>query len=113
MQISDPFYLQAAFMIPFRLGTVALNRPLVAILDFLRCKQGVFAPLQVFHELQENMLMTFANMLLYDDVAAQQLSQRSNIGIAFEKLHKAGIQLTTEPFFRRMLLAVNRKVNCT
>ena len=45
-------------------------------------------------------------MLVDERLAAQQMTSGAKTGIAYMSLSQAGIQLTTEPFFKSMLVAL-------
>ena len=45
-------------------------------------------------------------MLVDERLAAQQMTSGAKTGIAYTSLSQAGIQLTTEPFFKSMLVAL-------
>ncbi|CAH1261858.1 Hypp2472 [Branchiostoma lanceolatum] len=82
-------------------GSLSLNRQAITLLS------GLGVPDEEFFKLQERVLNQLAEMLLLDGAAVKALSG-TRVGINFQALHKSGISLTTEPFFRSMLLAVYR-----
>lgn len=45
-------------------------------------------------------------MLVNERLAAQQMTSGAKTGIAYMSLSRAGIQLTTEPFFKSLLVAL-------
>lgn len=45
-------------------------------------------------------------MLVDERLAVQQMTSGAKTGIAYMRLSQAGIQLTTEPFFKSMLVAL-------
>lgn len=45
-------------------------------------------------------------MLVDERLAAQQMTSGAKTGVAYMSLSQAGIQLTTEPFFKSMLVAL-------
>lgn len=51
--------------------------------------------------------------MLYDErLAVSQLTARTTFWAGFERLAEAGVQLSDEPFFRQMLLAMYRYSIC-
>ncbi|KAI8486629.1 hypothetical protein Bbelb_356040 [Branchiostoma belcheri] len=82
-------------------GALSLNRQAITLLS------GLGVPDAEFFKLQERVLNQLAEMLLLDAAAVKALSG-ARVGINFQALHNSGISLTTEPFFRSMLLAVYR-----
>ena len=54
------------------------------------------------------MLKTITDMLFEEEKAAEILKIKTQAMYNFEELSQAGIHLTTEPFFRSILLAVHR-----
>lgn len=89
--------LNFSFSVPLQ-----LNRPLIAMLNDLGVRHRVFL------RLQENMLKTITDMLFDEEKAAEVLKIKTQAMYDFEDLSHAGIHLTTEPFFRSILLAVHR-----
>ncbi|KAL1474155.1 hypothetical protein MTO96_038195 [Rhipicephalus appendiculatus] len=82
--------------------SVTLNRPLITILEQL----GV--PTDTFLYLQESMILEFTDALVNEARAVDVLSAWSKLQLPYEDLSKAGFQLTLDPFFRSLLLAVYR-----
>ncbi|KAL1478093.1 hypothetical protein MTO96_035232 [Rhipicephalus appendiculatus] len=82
--------------------SVTLNRPLITILEQL----GV--PTDTFVRLQENMILEFTDALVSESSAAEVLTAWSKLPLPYQELSKAGFQLTLDPFFRSLLLAVYR-----
>ncbi|GFY41076.1 RNA-dependent RNA polymerase 1, partial [Trichonephila inaurata madagascariensis] len=80
-----------------------LNRPLITILNDL----GV--PNETFLRLQENMLLNLTDTLVVEKKAAAFLSSMTSSQIFnYKDLSESGIFLTTEPFFRSLLLAFHQ-----
>ncbi|XP_037508921.1 LOW QUALITY PROTEIN: uncharacterized protein LOC119385548 [Rhipicephalus sanguineus] len=82
--------------------SVTLNRPLITILEQL----GV--PSDTFVRLQQNMILEFTDALVSESSAAEVLTAWSKLPLPYQELSKAGFQLTLDPFFRSLLLAVYR-----
>ncbi|XP_056022215.1 uncharacterized protein LOC125649621 [Ostrea edulis] len=80
-------------------GRLHLNRQVITLLS------GLGVPDKVFLSLQEDMLFSLADMMLYDKEALKALSGLS-INIKFKKLQKRGIVFIREPFFRSMLITI-------
>jgi hypothetical protein len=59
------------------------------------------------HQLLDAQLNALADMLYMDAAAADTLEQHTQCRYVFAELHAAGLALTTEPFFRSLLLAVH------
>ena len=78
-----------------------LNRQCIILLS------GLGVPDDVFIGLQDEMLRTLASILLFESVALESL-RRITIpgGMKFASLSRNGINVTLEPFFRSLLLAV-------
>lgn len=108
-----------------------MNRPFVMILDqvseksfrsrqqYHPCSTG--APGAAFlsedvhrrvcnriHELLDEELFNMADMLLEENASATALTTRTTLSIDFKALKNAGFTLTTEPFFRGLLLAIHQ-----
>lgn len=79
---------------------MTLNRPLITILEQL----GV--PEEVFLRLQETMVLEFTDALVTESSAIGVLSSWSKLMLPYHDLSRAGFQLTMDPFFRSLLLAV-------
>ncbi|XP_072033129.1 uncharacterized protein [Amphiura filiformis] len=81
-----------------------LNRQAITLLS------GLGVGDDIFKELQEGLLYELGGMFFDDDVAAKSLSRRAaqQTSINYRKVVEAGIRLTSEPFFRGLLLAVYR-----
>lgn len=80
-----------------------LNKQLITILD----QKGV--PVEVFLQIQQDMLRYLTAMLFENEKAAEYLSTHSAMpGIDFKSLANVGIGLNSEPFFRNILLAQHR-----
>ncbi|XP_077549800.1 uncharacterized protein LOC144162939 [Haemaphysalis longicornis] len=82
--------------------SVTLNRPLITILEQLGVQE------QVFMRLQETMILEFTDALVTESSAVGVLSSWSKLPLPYQDLSKAGFQLTLDPFFRSLLLAVYR-----
>ncbi|CAN8004352.1 unnamed protein product [Ixodes hexagonus] len=82
--------------------SVTLNRPLITILEQL----GV--PAHVFIRLQEDMILEFTDALVCERNAVDMLAAWAKLAMPFQELTRAGFQLTLDPFFRSLLLAVYR-----
>nr|XP_050023600.1 uncharacterized protein LOC126517839 [Dermacentor andersoni]XP_054920510.1 uncharacterized protein LOC126517839 [Dermacentor andersoni] len=82
--------------------SVTLNRPLITILEQL----GV--PTDTLIRLQENMILEFTDALVEESSAVNVLTAWSKLPLPYQDLSKAGFQLTLDPFFRSLLLAVYR-----
>ncbi|XP_040070228.1 uncharacterized protein LOC115329089 [Ixodes scapularis] len=82
--------------------SVTLNRPLITILEQL----GV--PADVFIRLQDDMILEFTDALVCERNAVEMLSSWAKLALPFQDLTRAGFQLTLDPFFRSLLLAVYR-----
>ena len=48
-------------------------------------------------------------MLVNEQLASQQMTSGAKTGIAYMSLSQAGIQLTTEPFFKSLLVALYKE----
>ncbi|GFU25130.1 probable RNA-dependent RNA polymerase 1 [Nephila pilipes] len=80
-----------------------LNRPFIAILHDM----GVDP--RIFLRMQEIMLQNIIDMLLEEEKAARYLNFRTPFSVfKFKDLSRSGINLTTEPFFRTLLLSLQR-----
>ncbi|XP_075732624.1 uncharacterized protein LOC142775166 [Rhipicephalus microplus] len=82
--------------------SMTLNRPLITILEQL------LVPTDAFVYLQESMILDFADALVNEARAVAVLSAWSKLQLPYEDLSKAGFQVTLDPFFRSLLLAVYR-----
>lgn len=94
----------------FFAGPVHLNRPLIMILDQVSKNQSLTTHQKVtdrIRRLLENELYTMADMLLSEKASVNALERRTPLDIKFRKLKDCGFYLTTEPFFRRLLLAIH------
>ncbi|XP_061173523.1 uncharacterized protein LOC133182687 [Saccostrea echinata] len=80
-------------------GRLHLNRQVITLLS------GLGVPDKVFLSLQEEMLFSLADMMIYDKEALKALSGLS-IEIKFKNLQKRGIVFIKEPFFRSMLITI-------
>jgi len=92
---------------------VALNRPLITILDQVSQNRGYGHQLSSeIHRLLENQLFSMADMLLDAYSSVEALKHNSSCGsitgVNLNSLHQSGFCLANEPFFRAMLLAVHR-----
>ncbi len=85
-------------------GRLYLNRQAITLLS------GLGIADDVFKELQEELLYELGGMFFDDDIAAKSLSLRASqqTTINYRRVVEAGIRLTSEPFFRGLLLAVYR-----
>lgn len=80
-----------------------LNRPVITLLNGLGVRHRMFL------RLQENMLKKLTDMLFEESKAAEFLQSKTPTNLYnFEELSKSGIHLTTEPFFKALLLALHR-----
>ncbi|GFS62896.1 RNA-dependent RNA polymerase 2 [Trichonephila inaurata madagascariensis] len=80
-----------------------LNRPFIAILHDMGVEPRIFL------RMQEIMLQNLIDMLLEEEKAAHYLnSQTAFSAIKFKDLSRSGICLTIEPFFRTLLLSLQR-----
>ncbi|KAF8782261.1 putative RNA-dependent RNA polymerase 1 like protein [Argiope bruennichi] len=80
-----------------------LNRPFISILNDLGVRHRTFS------KLQEEMLRTLTDMLFDEKKAASFLESKTpNQLFTYKDLSASGIYLTTEPFFRSLLLALHR-----
>lgn len=80
------------------------------ILDQVSAKQGPKTFLKVtntIHRLLEKELFTMAEMLLSETASVEALVSRTPLGIDFHRLKSSGFSLTSEPFFRGLLLAIH------
>ncbi|XP_077499924.1 uncharacterized protein LOC144110727 isoform X2 [Amblyomma americanum] len=82
--------------------SVTLNRPLITILEQL----GVTT--DTFLRLQQEMILEFTDALVQESTAIEVLSAWSKLPLPYQDLSSAGFQLTLDPFFRSLLLAVYR-----
>ena len=84
------------------IGSLYLNRQAITLLSGLGVKDIVF------RRLQEEMLLKMGRMLFDDEAAAKALtsskSQRTDIN--FNRVLESGVSLTTEPFFRGLLVDI-------
>ena len=62
-------------------------------------------PKEVFINLEINMILHHFNSLMDEKEAAKLLTESLSPVFPFITLHKSGITLTNEPFFRSLLLA--------
>lgn len=83
------------------LDLLYLNRQCIILLN------GLGVPDESFISLQDKMLRSLALMLLFETVALETL-QRANIpgGLKITALSRSGLNVTREPFFRSLLLAI-------
>ncbi|KAF8787350.1 uncharacterized protein LOC129972502 [Argiope bruennichi] len=77
-----------------------LNKHLITILE----QMGI--PKETFLDLQSDMMIHLLDSLMNESSAASLLAKTLQMDFPFEDLHKAGISLTNEPFFRSLLLLV-------
>uniref|UniRef100_T1E1M1 RNA-dependent RNA polymerase n=1 Tax=Cupiennius salei TaxID=6928 RepID=T1E1M1_CUPSA len=83
--------------------SLQLNRPFIALLNDLGVRHRTFL------RLQEDMLTTLTDMLFNEKKAAQFLKSKTPSALYdYEDLSASGICLTTEPFFKSLLLALHR-----
>ncbi|CAL1273134.1 unnamed protein product [Larinioides sclopetarius] len=83
--------------------SLQLNRPFITILNDLGVRHRTFS------KLQEEMLRTLTDMLFDEKKAASFLESKTpNQIFNYKELSASGIYLTTEPFFRSLLLALHR-----
>ncbi|XP_035231711.1 probable RNA-dependent RNA polymerase 1 [Stegodyphus dumicola] len=80
-----------------------LNRPFIAILNDLGIRHRTFL------KLQEDALNTLMKILFEEEKAASFLLSRTPSSLfPYKELSGSGIYLTTEPYFRSLLLALHR-----
>ncbi|GFQ93910.1 RNA-dependent RNA polymerase 1 [Trichonephila clavata] len=83
--------------------SLKLNRSFIAILNDMGVRHRTFL------RLQENMLRVLTDMLFDEIKAAEFLQSATPTRIfSYKDLSESGIFLTTEPFFRSLLLALHR-----
>ncbi|GFS81565.1 RNA-dependent RNA polymerase 1 [Nephila pilipes] len=83
--------------------SLQLNRPFITILNDMGVRHRTFL------KLQENMLRTLTDILFDENKAAEFLESKTpNQIFSYKDLSESGIFLTTEPFFRSLLLALHR-----
>lgn len=83
------------------LDRLYLNRQCIILLS------GLGVPDEAFISLQDKMLRSLALMLLFETIALDTLCH-ANIpgGLKVTALSRSGVNLTREPFFRSLLLAI-------
>lgn len=111
-------------------GLVSLNRPLIMILDQISAEPGKVLskrkranapppldPIQIrnqvcgrIRELLDDQLFFMADMLMKEDESVAALSTRTPLHFEFDRLRESGFELTTEPFFREMLMAIHKNL---
>lgn len=79
-----------------------MSRPLIIILEQL----GV--PKDTFVYLQERMILEFTDALVNECSAVEVFTAWSKLKLPYKELSEGGFQLTFDPFFRSLLLAVYR-----
>ncbi|XP_068758709.1 uncharacterized protein [Montipora capricornis] len=93
-----------------RLEVLQTSRPQAVYLNhqviMLLSNQGV--PDEVFISLQTDMLDKLAGMLVSEIDAIDLLGTGAKIGLSYHSISSAGIPLTTEPFFKSLLVAMYR-----
>ncbi|KAM7444491.1 hypothetical protein ABFA07_006888 [Porites harrisoni] len=93
-----------------RLEVLQTSRPQVVYLNhqviMLLSNQGV--PDDVFIRLQSKMLEKLAGMLVNENDAIELLGTGAKMGVSYKSLSSSGIPLTTEPFFKSLLVAMYR-----
>ncbi|XP_044182237.1 uncharacterized protein LOC114966062 isoform X2 [Acropora millepora] len=82
---------------------VFLNHQLIILLSSL----GI--PDEVFMNLQRRMLDRLAGMLVDEKLGTLQLVSGAKTGIGYKRLSEAGLQLTNEPFFKSLLVAIYKE----
>ncbi|XP_042904893.1 uncharacterized protein [Parasteatoda tepidariorum] len=83
--------------------TLQLNRPLITILNDLGVRHRTFL------KLQEDMLRNLTDMLIDEEKSWEYLTMNTSTHLFnFKTISESGIHLTTEPFFRSLLLALHR-----
>ncbi|XP_022809817.1 uncharacterized protein LOC111346816 [Stylophora pistillata] len=82
--------------------SVYLNHQVIMLLSNL----GV--PDKVFIKLQSDMLDKLAGVLVNERDAIQLLGSGAKMGVSYHNVSNAGIPLTTEPFFKSLLVAMYR-----
>uniref|UniRef100_A0A2L2Y470 RNA-dependent RNA polymerase n=1 Tax=Parasteatoda tepidariorum TaxID=114398 RepID=A0A2L2Y470_PARTP len=83
--------------------SLQLNKPFIALLNDLGVRHSTFL------RLQENMLRNLTDMLFEEEQAAEFLASKTPSEIfKYKEISRSGIFLTTEPFFRSLLLALHR-----
>ena len=84
-------------------GLLYLNRQVITLLDDLGVTHSTFL------RLQDNMLQRLTDMLFEENEAVKFLQSTIPKKLYdFEDISKSGIHLTTEPFFKALLLALHR-----
>ncbi|XP_068758712.1 uncharacterized protein [Montipora capricornis] len=93
-----------------RLEVLLTSRPQAVYLNhqviMLLSNRGV--PDEVFISLQKDMLDKLAGMLVSESDAIDLLGTGAKIGVTYHSISNAGIPLTTEPFFKSLLVAMYR-----
>lgn len=80
-----------------------MNRPFITILNEMGVRH------RTFQQLQEDMLKTLTDILFEERKAAAFLESKTPNGLfVYKDLSRSGLYLTTEPFFRALLLALHR-----
>ncbi|EGT41395.1 CBN-RRF-3 protein [Caenorhabditis brenneri] len=91
---------------------VCLNRPFITILDQVSAKQSASSHRRItnrIHYYLERELCSLSNMLLNENQAAEELVNRTNLPIDWNKASKhAGFQLSKDPLIRSMLFSIYR-----
>ncbi|KAG8198905.1 hypothetical protein JTE90_015117 [Oedothorax gibbosus] len=77
-----------------------LNKHLITILE----QMGI--PKETFFDLQSNMMLHLLDSLMQENLAASLLLHNISLYFPFKDMHQAGFSITTEPFFRSLLLSV-------
>lgn len=85
------------------LGTAALNRPLITILEQLT------VPKEVFIKLQREMIQNHIKSMFQESAACEFLNIHSKLRFDYNGMHDAGISYTEDPLFRSMIYALFRK----
>ncbi|XP_078314526.1 uncharacterized protein LOC144617504 isoform X2 [Crassostrea virginica] len=80
-------------------GRLHLNRQVITLLSGLGVSDNVFL------SLQEDMLFSLADMMMYDKEAIKALSGLS-LNLKLKELQRRGIIFVREPFFRSLLITV-------
>ncbi|XP_022778050.1 uncharacterized protein LOC111319571, partial [Stylophora pistillata] len=98
----DSFHRRLEVLQTSRPQVVFLNHQVIMLLSNL----GV--PDEVFIKLQNDMLDKLAGMLVNERDAIQLLGSGAKVGVSYHNVSNAGIPLTTEPFFKSLLVAMYR-----
>ncbi|KAJ7353981.1 hypothetical protein OS493_030827 [Desmophyllum pertusum] len=98
----ESFHRRLEVLQTSRAQAVYLNHQVIMLLSNL----GV--PDEVFIKLQSDMLERLAAMLVNEPDAVDLLGNGAKMGVSYHRLSGAGVPLTTEPFFKSLLVAMYR-----